>query len=86
MNTIKKKTTEIAEKNDNIIGIVCQNKMTNKKLNIVPGISINTKTDNKGQIYNTPNEKQFADIFVIGRSIYLSNNPLITTKKILNII
>lgn len=71
----KNNIIEISNKYDNIIGIVCQNKMSENKLNIVPGISLNNKKDNKGQTYHTPEEKKFADILVIGRSIYKSENP-----------
>ena len=71
----KNNIIDISNKYDNIIGIVCQNKMTETKLNIVPGISLNNKKDNKGQTYHTPQEKKFADILVIGRSIYKSENP-----------
>lgn len=85
-NEYKKFVSELSLKNDNVIGIVCQNKMTNNKLNIVPGISTDTKTDNKGQNYNLPKDKNFADIFVIGRSIYKSNNPLEKIKNIISLL
>ena len=71
----KNNIIDISNKYNNIIGIVCQNKMSENKLNIVPGISLNNKKDNKGQTYHTPQEKKFADILVIGRSIYKSENP-----------
>lgn len=82
----KNYVTELCDKYDNIVGIVCQNKMTQKKLNIVPGISIDTKTDHKGQNYNSPKDKDFADIFVIGRSIYNSNDPQEKIKKIISLL
>ena len=51
----------IAEKSNNIIGIVCQHKMSDKLLNIVPGISLDKKSDGQGQKYSITN-KDFADI------------------------
>ena len=41
-----------------------------KPLYIVPGISLDKKSDNQGQNYNSPDKKQFADVYVIGRGIY----------------
>ena len=76
---------EISNKYENIIGIVCQHKMTNK-LNIVPGISLNNNKDNMGQKYNTIEDRKFADIFVIGRTIYKANNPLKVINEIYNMI
>ena len=57
--------------------------MTNNLLNITPGISISEKNDNMGQIYNTPKNKNFADIFVVSRYIYKSDNPLENLNKLL---
>ena len=73
------KVIEISEKCDNVVGIVCQHKMTDK-LNITPGISLKETNDNLGQQYSNPKNKQFSDILVIGRAIYNSKNP----KKIMN--
>lgn len=77
---------EIAEKHDNVVGIVCQHKMSDKVLNVTPGISIKDKKDNFGQVYNSPLDRKFADIFVIGRAICKSDNPLKAINEILNII
>ena len=65
---------KIAETLDSVIGIVCQHKMSDTLLNIVPGISLDKISDNQGQTYNTPNVKDFADIYVIGRGIYESDD------------
>jgi uridine monophosphate synthetase len=73
---------EISDSIDSIIGCVCQNNISNKYLNIVPGISDNNSKDNMGQTYNNPANKSFADFFVIGRAITSNNNPL---NKILNL-
>ena len=77
---------KIAEKYDNVIGIVCQHKMSDNVLNVTPGISIKDKNDSFGQVYNSPLDRQFADIFVIGRAICKSDNPLKAINEILNII
>ena len=69
------KVIEISENCDNVVGIVCQHKMTNNLLNITPGISISKKNDNLGQQYSSPSDRLFSDIFVIGRDIYQSNKP-----------
>ena len=78
--TYQEQVIDIAEHVENVIGIVCQHKMSEKLLHIVPGISINKTSDSQGQIYNTPNDKQFADIFVIGRGIYEAEDPINAIK------
>lgn len=72
----QEKAIEIAENNPNVIGVVSQHKVTNNKniKHIVPGISLNKKSI-ADQNYHSPEEKSFADILVIGRSIYLSSDP-----------
>lgn len=72
---------KITQEFSNIIGIVCQHKMTDNLLNIVPGISLKMSEDNKGQKYNSINNRLFADIFVVGRSICKSINPLETLNQ-----
>jgi len=74
-NQYQYEALKIAENNKNVIGVVSQHKVSEKLLHIVPGISLNNNIDNLGQIYNKPDNKKFADIFVVGRSIYLSDNP-----------
>ena len=66
---------EMIKHNLSVIGIVSQNKLNSDKLHFVPGISFNSKSDGLGQQYDVPQNKQFADVFVIGRSIYLSEDP-----------
>ena len=72
----QEKAIEIAESNPNVIGVVSQHKVTNNKniKHIVPGISLNRKNI-ADQNYHRPEDKSFADILVVGRSIYLSINP-----------
>ena len=74
--TYQEQVIDIAENVENVIGIVCQHKMSEKLLHIVPGISINKTSDSQGQLYNTPGNKNFADIFVIGRGIYEAEDPI----------
>ena len=71
----QKQVIDIAENVENVVGIVCQHKMSEKLLHIVPGISIHKTGDSQGQQYNTPNNRKFADIFVIGRGIYEAKDP-----------
>lgn len=71
----KKCVIEMTDLLPNVIGIVCQSKMTETKLNIVPGISLKNKKDGKGQCYNTMKDRSFADYYVVGRSILNSENP-----------
>ena len=80
----QKEVVNISENNNNVIGVVSQHKVSDKLLHFVPGISLNNNSDNLGQIYNKPQDKEFADIYVIGRSIYLSDNPLKQIKKYIN--
>ena len=77
----QKQVIKISENNNNVIGVVSQHKVSNKLLHIVPGISLNNNSDNLGQNYNKPENRKFADIFVIGRGIYLSDNPKEEIKK-----
>ena len=58
-------------------------------MNIVPGIkllenkTIQNNNDGKGQNYSLPEQRKFADIFVVGRSIYKSDNPKNMIEKFL---
>jgi|TARA_Y100000992_G_scaffold172588_2_gene116274 uridine monophosphate synthetase len=85
MNSLyQKEAVKIAENNENVIGIVSQNKVSDKLLHIVPGISLSKNSDGLGQIYNPPISKSFADILVIGRGIYLSDDPNMEIQKYKN--
>ena len=81
-------SVKIANTHPNVLGVVCQHnpKNLNKNiLKIVPGISLNANSDNYNQKYNRINNKEFADIYVVGRSITTSQNPMETLKKLKNI-
>jgi orotidine-5'-phosphate decarboxylase len=58
--------------------------MSDTLLNIVPGISLTEKGDDKGQHYSSLKERDFADVFVIGRSIINSECPVSAIKKYIN--
>ena len=68
-NDFQNKVKELSKISENIVGIVCQHKMSDTLLNITPGISISKNKDDKGQKYSNK-DKNFSDIFVIGRAIY----------------
>lgn len=82
------KSVQIANTHPNIFGVVCQHDIKNLDKNIlkiVPGISLNKqKKDNYNQLYNKIENKNFADIFVVGRSIIQSENPLELIRSIKN--
>lgn len=63
------KSLEIYKSSPKIIGIVTQHFLGDDIVHIVPGISKTNKKDNNGQVYHTMEEREFADFFVIGRSI-----------------
>lgn len=71
----------IAERVKNVIGIVCQHKFSDKLMHFVPGISLVDKNDNMGQQYNDPKDRDFADIFVVGRGIYKADDPKEAVNK-----
>ena len=75
----QKNVIQIAE-NNNVLGVVSQHKVSDKLMHFVPGISLNEK-DNLGQVYDNPLNKKFADVYVIGRGIYLADNPKDEIKK-----
>jgi len=77
----------------NVIGIVCQHKFScpsqfffdaKKLLHIVPGISLDGTTDNKGQTYSSPEDRSFADIYVIGRAITQAEDPELAIQEIMS--
>jgi uridine monophosphate synthetase len=71
------RSTLILESLDNIVGVVCQNKIHTDKLKIVPGISLQFSEDGMGQQHTpiTNQSKNFADIYVIGRGILQTKSP-----------
>ena len=51
---------------------------------ITPGISLNSKTDGINQNYNSIEDKLYTDIYVIGRYITKSLDPLKNLENILD--
>tara|TARA_B100001094_G_C18187576_1_gene804881 strand:+ start:2102 stop:2746 length:645 start_codon:yes stop_codon:yes gene_type:complete len=79
-------TKNIAHNNKNVIGYICQNKIdTDYYLHFTPGVSINNTNDDNKQSYNHPEKlkKKGIDYFIIGRSLYNSNNIEEEIKKYL---
>lgn len=77
------KVLDICKKYDGIIGFVSQEKI-DKYLTFCPGLQLVKGSDGLGQCYNSVNDCN-ADLFIIGRGIYASNNVLdnvIEYKKI----
>lgn len=68
----------LAQKSNNVFAVVAQRQIPDDLLLLTPGVNLESKGDNKGQQYNTP-EKVFSDYFtdfiIVGRGIYKSNNP-----------
>ncbi len=62
-----------------VIGAVCQSTaLKTGFLKFTPGINLSAKEDNKGQNYNSPAfaiENLQSDFLIIGRGLYLSDNP-----------
>ena len=87
----QQKVVDMAYNTNNVIGIVAQHPIEPsdksdksdkcKPLYIVPGISLDKKSDNQGQNYNSPDKKQFADVYVIGRGIYEAEDPLLALEQ-----
>ncbi len=81
----QKNAIQLAE-NNNVLGVVSQHKVSDKLMHFVPGISLKDTNDKHGQTYNSPENKDFADVFVIGRGIYLASDPkeeIMKYKKLL---
>ena len=87
-NEYSSKVEEMEDYLSNLVGYVCQHKMGKNVLNFVPGISLLSGVDNKGQQYRSlsDNYLDFADIFVVGRAITNSDNPKKTILNMLSII
>lgn len=74
-NKYTEKCLEIASNTNSIVGCVCQSKISDKYLHIVPGISDTKLFDDMGQTYSKITDKGFADFFVIGSALYKSEKP-----------
>lgn len=66
------KVEDMAKQCDNIVGFVSQGKVNNRYLTFTPGVNIDTKSDNLGQQYNTPEimGSKGSNFFIVGRGIY----------------
>ena len=75
--------------NNNICGIICQKEKyfrNDKLLTIKPGIHLTNTKDNVGQKYTNPKYLQTKpSLFVVGRGITESENPLEEIKKYISI-
>ena len=71
-----------------VVGTVCQKFEPEKGLlKFTPGINLATKSDNKGQQYNSPEfaiSTLHSDFLIIGRGLYEAANPEIEIEKYLN--
>ena len=76
---------QTAERCSNVIGVVSQHKVSSKLLHFVPGISLSSEKDDRGQKYSNPSSRDFADLFVVGRGIYESDDPSTAIDKYLDI-
>lgn len=74
----REEALKIIETHPNVMGCVAQNQVKDDILLFVPGVSLASKNDGKGQQYNTPEyifEKLHADFMIVGRGIYRAENP-----------
>lgn len=71
------KALNVAEKADNVLGVVAQRKVADDLLLFTPGVNISSVGDTKGQQYNTP-ERVFkvyhTDFMIVGRGVYKAAN------------
>lgn len=68
---------KIAQNHPNVIGGVSQNKIPDDLLLFTPGVNLETKGDNKGQQYNTPEfvfKNLQTDFIIVGRGIYKADD------------
>ncbi|MBC7556099.1 MAG: orotidine 5'-phosphate decarboxylase, partial [Chryseobacterium sp.] len=73
----REEALKIAVSHPNVIGGVSQNKIPNDLLLFTPGVNLDTKGDNKGQQYNTPEfvfKNLQTDFMIVGRGIYKAND------------
>lgn len=74
----KYEALKIAKKTPNIFAAIGQSNIPKNLLLMTPGINLDCKFDNKGQIYNTPNKvfrEYHSDFIIVGRDIYENPNP-----------
>ena len=76
--TYSDKVRRMGMKYDNVIGFITQEKVADGFLNFSPGVNLTESSDKFCQSYNTPKymQKQGIDIFIIGRGIFDSDDPI----------
>lgn len=72
------KVLDIAERVPNVVGFISQERTDERLLTFSPGISVVSSSDGMGQCYNEPSE--LSDFYIIGRSIYQSENQVETAE------
>ena len=71
------KALEIINSHPHIIGCVAQDKVSPTTLLFTPGVNLDSKGDDRGQQYNTPEyvfQKLGTDFVIVGRGIYKAEN------------
>ncbi len=82
-----KKAAKIAETyQDTVVGIVAQERLIDDLglLQFTPGINLEVKSDQAGQVYNSPDvafTERGTDFMIVGRGIYQAENPLEAAKS-----
>ena len=76
--TYSNRVRDMAHKFNNVVGFVSQEKVSNY-LTFTPGVGITTTTDGMGQSYK-PIKNCDSDVFIIGRSLYESNDIVAITQ------
>lgn len=74
----REEAIKIIETHPNVMGCVAQNKVKDDILLFTPGVNLDSKGDDKGQQYNTPEyvfSNLHTDFIIVGRGIYKSENP-----------
>ena len=79
-NIYSNKVKDMANKFNNIVGFISQEIVLADYLTFTPGINLDIKTDNKGQMYRNINECN-SDIFIVGRGIYESDDIINITNS-----
>eukprot|EP01133_Synstelium_polycarpum_P010859 gene10859-12649_t len=75
------------ENQDAVMGFICQERMpamTEGFVLMTPGVQFNSKGDNMGQQYNTPEyiiKEKGTDVIIVGRGIYQSAEPKAEASK-----
>lgn len=74
----------VAQKSPNVFAAVAQRQITDDLLLLTPGVNLESKGDNKGQQYKTPQKvfkEYFTDFIIVGRGIYKANAPVAAAEE-----